>query len=85
MSKLYAVGIGPGEYEGMTIKAANAIKNADVIVGYTVYCDLLKPHFPEKEFIATPMMKEVERCNIALDLAKSGKNVAMVCSGVSFP
>lgn len=81
MSKLYAVGIGPGEYEGMTIKAVNAIKNADVIVGYTVYCDLLKPHFPEKEFIATPMMKEVERCNIALDLTKSGKNVAMVCSG----
>lgn len=50
MSKIYVVGIGPGEYEQMTIKAANALKNCDIIVGYTVYVDLVKEHFADKEF-----------------------------------
>ena len=37
MSKIYVVGIGPGEYEQMTIKAANALKNCDIIVGYRIF------------------------------------------------
>ena len=44
MNKLYVVGIGPGAYEKMTIEAANALKNSDVIIGYTVYVDLVKEH-----------------------------------------
>lgn len=81
MKKLSVVGIGPGSYEGMTLQAINAINAADIIVGYTVYCDLLRPHFPEKEFFSTPMMREVERCRIALEKAAEGKTTAMVCSG----
>ena len=45
MNKLYVVGIGPGAYEKMTIEAANALNNSDVIIGYTVYVDLVKEHF----------------------------------------
>ena len=66
MKKLSVVGIGPGSYEGMTLQAIKTIEAADVIVGYTVYCDLLKPHFPDKEFFSTPMMQEVERCRDAI-------------------
>ena len=67
MSKLYVVGIGPGAYEKMTIEAAEALKKSDVIIGYTVYVDLVKDHFPGKEFLTTPMKKEVDRCVLAFE------------------
>ena len=48
MNKIYVVGIGPGAYEKMTIEACETLKNCDVIIGYTVYVDLVKEHFPGK-------------------------------------
>ena len=81
MKKLYVVGIGAGNYEGMTIAAVNALNKADMIIGYTVYCDLMRPYFPGKTFISTPMMKEVERCRMALEKAAEGSTAAMICSG----
>ncbi|MDD3279152.1 MAG: precorrin-3B C(17)-methyltransferase [Lachnospiraceae bacterium] len=81
MSKIYVVGIGPGAYEKMTIEAAEALKKSDVIIGYTVYVELVREHFPGKTFLTTPMTKEIERCELAFDEAKSGKVVAMICSG----
>ena len=81
MSKLYVVGIGPGAYEKMTIEAAEALKKSDVIIGYTVYVDLVKDHFPGKEFLTTPMKKEVDRCVLAFEEARKGKIAAMICSG----
>ena len=81
MSKLYVVGIGPGAYEKMTIEAARALKDSDVIIGYTVYVDLVKDHFPDKEFLTTPMKKEVDRCILAFEEASKGKQVSMICSG----
>ena len=81
MKKLYVVGIGPGAYEKMTIEAAEALKNSDVIIGYTVYVDLVKEHFAGKEFLTTPMKKEVERCKMAFEEAMKGKTVSLICSG----
>ena len=81
MNKLYVVGIGPGEYEQMTVRAIEALKQSDAIIGYTVYVDLVKEHFPEKEFMTTPMTKEVDRCVLAFEEAKKGKTVSMICSG----
>jgi precorrin-3B C17-methyltransferase len=81
LSKIYVVGIGPGEYEQMTMKAVKALQNSDVIVGYTVYVDLVMTYFPEKEFITTPMKKEVDRCIFAFEEAKKGKTVSVICSG----
>ncbi len=83
MSKIYVVGMGPGAYEDMTIKASRALESCQVIVGYTVYIDLLRGHFPEKEFFTTPMRKEVDRCKMAFEEAMKGRQVAMVCSGDS--
>lgn len=81
MSKIYVVGIGPGEYEQMTLKAIHALEASDVIIGYTVYVDLVRDHFPGKEFMTTPMKKEVDRCVIAFEEAQKGKTVSMICSG----
>lgn len=81
MNKIYVVGIGPGEYEQMTGKAIRAMQESDVIIGYTVYVDLVKAHFGEKEFMTTPMKKEVERCVLAFEEAQKGKTVSMICSG----
>ena len=81
MAKIRVVGIGPGDYEEMTMRAVNALNACDVIVGYHVYVDLVKAHFPDKEFHTTPMRREVDRCRIALDLAREGRDVAMICSG----
>ena len=81
MSKVYVVGMGPGAYEQMTIKAARVLEDCDVIVGYTVYVELLKEHFPEKEYLTTPMKQEIKRCEMAFEEAEKGKLVAMVCSG----
>lgn len=83
MGKLYAVGFGPGGYEHMTAKAIDVIRNADVITGYTTYVEMLKKYFPDKEYVATPMTKEMDRCRMAVDLADEGKTVAMVSSGDS--
>ena len=77
------VGIGPGNDENMTVRADRALSGCDVIVGYHVYVELVRSRYPNKEFLSTPMTREAERCQLALDAARSGKNVAMVCSGDS--
>ena len=81
MNKLYVIGIGAGEYEQMTMKASHAMEKSEGIIGYTVYVDLVKEHFPGKEFLTTPMKKEVDRCVMAFEEAKKGKVVSMICSG----
>lgn len=80
-NKLYAVGIGPGDYSHMTLEAVRVLEHCDVIVGYTVYVDLVREHFPGKEFLTTPMRREEERCRLAFEEAERGKAVAMICSG----
>lgn len=79
--KVYVVGIGPGDFEQMTAKAARVLKESDVIIGYTVYIDLVREHLPGKEFLSTPMTKEADRCHMAFSEAQKGRTVSMICSG----
>ena len=81
MNKLYVVGIGPGAADQMTVKALRALESCDVIAGYGVYVDLVKPLLPDKEYLVTPMRREVERCRMAIECALSGKTTAMISSG----
>ena len=81
--RLHVVGFGPGGKEHMTFKAAETIQNADIVTGYTAYVNMMKPIFPDKEYKATGMMKEVDRCRMAIEDAMSGKDVAMISSGDS--
>ena len=81
MNKLFLVGLGPGDPSGMTEAARAALEQAEVLCGYTVYLELVKEQFPEKETYTTPMTRELERCQWAVDRAAQGKTVAMLCSG----
>ena len=83
MGKVIVVGIGPGSYEDMTIRADRALQSCDAIVGYGVYVDLVKERYPDKAFYETPMTQEAKRCALALEFARAGKTAAMVCSGDS--
>jgi precorrin-3B C17-methyltransferase len=79
--KLSVIGIGPGNEEYLTREARDALDASDMIIGYPLYLDLIKPLVEGKEQVSTPMRKEVERCRIALEKAVEGRNVALVCSG----
>ena len=81
MNRVYVVGIGPGAGKQMTEEAREVLNACDTIIGYTVYVDLVKEQFPEKEFLTTPMKQEVKRCKMAFEEAMKGKKVAMICSG----
>ncbi len=81
MNKLYVIGIGPGAEDQMTRKALDILRDVDVIAGYGVHVELVKPLFPDKEYLVTPMRKEVDRCRMAIDAAKEGRTVAMISSG----
>ena len=80
-NRMYVVGIGPGTKEDMTLRAARALADSDVIVGYTTYIDLIRGDYGDKEYIATPMTSEVQRCRLAVEAAASGKKVALISSG----
>ena len=81
MNKVYVVGIGPGGEDGITPQARAAMDQAEVLCGYPVYVDLVKGLYPGKETYTTPMRQELERCRWALETARSGRTVALVCSG----
>ena len=81
MGKVYAVGIGPGGAESLTGAARAALDAADCICGYTLYVELLRPLYPDKEVFSTGMTGEIERCRACLKRAQAGRTVALVCSG----
>jgi precorrin-3B C17-methyltransferase len=67
----------------MTLRAVEAIETADIVTGYTTYIKILKEFFPDKNYKATGMMKEIDRCRMAIEDAMAGNKVAMVSSGDS--
>lgn len=81
LNRLFVVGIGPGEYQKMTMQAEWALEESEIIAGYQVYVNLIKEHFPQKEYIVTGMTKEKERCELALKACAAGATVSVVCSG----
>ena len=81
MGTLYVVGLGPGDPSYLTGAAKTALSRAEVLCGYTLYVELIRPLFPDKEIYTTATTGEIERCRHALDLAQSGRDTAMVCSG----
>ena len=81
-NKIYIVGMGPGREDMMTGEALQALEQADIIIGYTVYIKLLEEHFAgKKEMLSTPMRGETQRCELCFAEAEKGKQVALVCSG----
>ncbi len=83
MSKIFIIGLGPGNYEQITERAINAINKSEVIIGYTYYTEIIKDMIKQKEVFSTPMKQEIDRCKKALEYALAGKTVAVVSSGDS--
>ncbi len=81
--KLTVVGLGPGAGPDLTGRALDAIRDAELVVGYTTYIALIRDAFPDKKMLSTGMRAEVDRCRLAIEETLKGKNVAVVCSGDS--
>ncbi|MCC4440735.1 precorrin-3B C(17)-methyltransferase [Limosilactobacillus reuteri] len=78
---LYVVGLGPGSKELMTEEARKVIENTHTIVGYATYVRLIEDMIEGKELVVTGMRGEIERCKKALEIASTGKDVAIISSG----
>ena len=62
-------------------EAISAMEDAEVIVGYKTYIKLVEDFIKDKEVVQNGMRKEVDRCQDAIDIAKTGKKVAVISSG----
>jgi precorrin-3B C17-methyltransferase len=65
----------------LTQRAVEVLQSVDTIAGYTTYIDLIRPLIKDKHLIRTPMTKEVQRVQAAIDIARSGRPCAIVSSG----
>ena len=79
--KLSIIGIGPGQHSWRTPEASALVAEAEELVGYGLYIDLLGPLAFGKEHSDFPLGGEEARCRYALEQAGKGKNVALICSG----
>ena len=74
--RLYVVGLGPGDPRYFTGQARAALEDAQVLCGYTVYVELIRCRYPDKETYTTPMTREIDRCRWALEAAEGGAGEA---------
>ncbi len=79
--QLSIVGIGPGQASWRTPEVSHLVSQAEELVGYGLYIDLLGPLAVGKMRSDFPLGGEEDRCRYALEQAAKGKNVALVCSG----
>jgi cobalt-precorrin 5A hydrolase/precorrin-3B C17-methyltransferase len=79
--KLSIVGIGPGQATWRTPEVSRLVADAQELVGYGLYIDLLGPLAAGKTRSDFPLGGEEDRCRYALEQAGKGHNVALVCSG----
>jgi len=75
------VGIGPGPIARQTKEALDIIASSEVILGYQLYLGLIRDLIKDKEVYSSGMGQEEERCRKAIDLARTGKKVALLSSG----
>ncbi len=79
--KILLVGFGPGAKEHMSHRAIEAIKEADVVIGYSTYIKLVEDQLDGKEIVRKGMTEEIDRSIEAYEQAKQGKTVALISSG----
>jgi cobalt-precorrin 5A hydrolase / precorrin-3B C17-methyltransferase len=80
--KLWLVGTGPGALNQMTPAAQTAIATADLVIGYTLYIDLIKPLLRPGQLVQSlPITQERQRAELAIGFAKWGLTVAVISSG----
>lgn len=78
---LHIVGIGPGAADHVTPAALEAIRSAQVVVGYRTYIRLVQHLLAGKEVFKTGMTEEIGRARNAVERARAGATVAIISSG----
>ena len=82
MKKIIVAGIGPGSREDITPAVIEAVRGADVVVGYKYYFQFVEQYLkPGCECVDTGMKKERERAEQAFELAQQDKTVVVISSG----
>jgi len=82
MRKIIVAGIGPGSAGDITPAVIEAVKMADVVVGYKYYFQFVQPYLREGcPCIDSGMKRERERAAEAFALAEEGKTVVVISSG----
>ncbi|MDH4274648.1 MAG: precorrin-3B C(17)-methyltransferase, partial [Gammaproteobacteria bacterium] len=79
--KILLVGFGPGSEPHMSLRAREAIKESDVVIGYSTYVKLVQDLLDGKTVIRKGMTEELDRCTEAYAHALEGKTVALISSG----
>ncbi|MFQ3615787.1 MAG: precorrin-3B C(17)-methyltransferase [Cyanobacteriota bacterium] len=80
--KLWLVGTGPGRLEQITPAAQAAIASADVVIGYSLYINLVAALLRPGQIVeALPITQERQRAERAIALARWGLTVAVISSG----
>lgn len=79
--KLTLIGLGPGSLDLMSLRARQAIIAADLVAGYRAYIDLIAALLDQQQVLQSGMTREWERAAAAVEQAKDGRNVVLVCSG----
>lgn len=79
--KILLVGFGPGAEAQMSVRALQAIEEADVVIGYSTYIKLVRNLLEGKEVIRKGMTEEIDRCIETYEQAQLGKTVALISSG----
>ncbi len=78
--QLSVIGLGPGKESWCTGQVHDVLQQADVLVGYQTYIDMVPTRFDQQR-IASDNRVETDRAREALDLAAKGHHVAVVSSG----
>ncbi|MEA3354748.1 MAG: precorrin-3B C(17)-methyltransferase [Campylobacterota bacterium] len=81
MKKLYIVSSGAGGTHYITPDARNALEECEVVVSYTKYAKELGELIENKEVYTSGMTHEIDRCNQAIEYAKSGKTTCIISNG----
>lgn len=79
--RLVVVGIGPGTNDWRAPEATRLVAGVTDVVGYSLYMDILGPLMDGKVRHDYKLGEESDRVAEALDLAASGREVALVSSG----
>jgi precorrin-3B C17-methyltransferase len=79
--RLFVVGLGPGERAVMTGQALDALREAEVVIGYDGYFTWIADLVAGKQCLALPLTQETERAQLAVEHLRSGQVVCVISSG----
>jgi cobalt-precorrin 5A hydrolase / precorrin-3B C17-methyltransferase len=79
--KLFIIGTGPGSAEWMSPEVKQILQSTTDWVGYSTYLNLVEPLRTAQCRHDSDNREELDRARLALDLAASGRSVAVISSG----